>query len=113
MTWDEAVAHALTLEGAALSTSYGQPAVKANGNLFLSVGHEPGTSFVLRLDHSLIGMLMETHPETFWKTPHYEGYPAVLVRYDSPDEALVREMIGRAAGMAARKAAPRPRRRRG
>ena len=31
MTWDEALAFALTLPGAELSTSYGQPAVKVNG----------------------------------------------------------------------------------
>ncbi|MDB5738274.1 MAG: hypothetical protein JWO65_1942 [Sphingomonas bacterium] len=109
MTWDEAVAYALTLPGAVLSTSYNQPAMKANGNAFLNVGHEPDTSFVLQFDVGLIEMLMETHPDTFWKTPHYEGYPAVLVRYDSTDDDLVREMIARACERALAKKPPRPR----
>ena len=109
MTFYEAVAHALTLEGAELSTSYGQPAVKANGNAFLNVGHEPDTSFVLHLDHGVIEYLMTTHPETFWKTPHYEGYPAVLVRYDSPRGDVVREMIESACARALAKKPPRPR----
>ncbi len=111
MIWDEAVAHALALPDAELSTHYGQPAVKANGNAFLNVGHEPDTSFVLHLDPSLIDMLMETHPATFWQTPHYAGYPAVLVRYAGSDEALVREMIGRAHERALAKRPPRARKR--
>lgn len=96
MTFDEAMAYALTLDGAALATSYRQPAVKANGRAFLNVGHEPDTSFVLQLDPGLIEWLVGTHPETFWKTPHYEGYPAVLARYDSHQDDLVREMIASA-----------------
>lgn len=111
MIWDDAVAHALALPGSELSTHYGQPAVKANGNAFLNVGHEPDTSFVLHLDLSLIDMLMATHGETFWQTPHYAGYPAVLVRHDGPDEALVREMIGRAHERALAKRSPRARKR--
>ena len=110
MRWDEAVAHALTLPGTELSTSYRQPAVKAaNGRTFLHVGHEPETSFVLSLDIGLVDMLMETHPETFWQTPHYVGWPAVLVRYDSPDDDLVRETIGRAHQQALAGKPPRPR----
>jgi hypothetical protein len=109
MTFDEAVAYALTLEGAELSSHYGQPAVKANGNAFLNVGHEPDTSFALHFDPGMIEVMMETHPETFWKTPHYEGYPAVLIRTDSPDDDLVREMIESAGERARAKKPPRPR----
>jgi hypothetical protein len=100
MTFDEAVAYALTLDGTELSTSYRQPAVKANGRAFLNVGHEPETSFVLHLDPGVIEWLMDTHPETFWKTPHYGGYPAVLVRCDTAQNDLVREMIASACARA-------------
>ena len=109
MKRDEAFAFALTLEGAELSTSYRQPAVKVNGHFVLGVGHEPDSSFVLRLDTGLVDMLIETHPGTFWQTPHYVGWPAVLVRYDSPDEALVRDMIARSCAEARAKTSPRPR----
>jgi len=109
MTWDEAVVFALTLPGAELATSYGQPAIKANGNGFLAVGHERDTSFALRLDHGVIEAMMELHPDTFWKTPHYEGYPTVLVRYDTPHDDLVRELIENACAAARARPAPRPR----
>jgi hypothetical protein len=109
MTFDDAVAHALTLDSTGLSTSYGRPAVKANGRAFLNVGHEPDTSFVLHLDPGVIEWLMDTHPETFWKTPHYEGYPAVLVRYDTEHDTLVREMIESAWARAGTLKPPRKR----
>ena len=109
MNWDDAVAYALTLPGAELLTSYGQPAVKANGNSFLNVGHERGTSFCLHLPMGVIDMMMKVHPDTFWKTPHYEGFAAVLVRYNSQEEELVREMIARACERAFANPPPRPR----
>ena len=111
MTWDEAVAHALAQDGTELATSYGQPAVKANGHTILNVGHEPATSFVLHLDRGLIDLLMAAHPDTFWQTPHYAGYAAVLVRYDAPDECLVRETIERACAHALAIKPARPRKR--
>jgi len=109
MTFDEAVAYALTLAETELSTHYGQPSAKANGRAFLNVGHEPDTSFVLHLDPGVIDYLMTEYPESFWKTPHYEGYPAVLVRYDTPHDIVVREMIQSAHARALTLKPPRPR----
>ena len=85
-SFDEAVAYALSLSATELSTSYGKPAVKtaANRQGFLFIGHEPETSFCLRLDHGLLDILIETGPETFWQSPHYVGHAALLVRFDSP-----------------------------
>ena len=93
MTWDEAVAFALTLPGTALSTSYGKPAVKvaANGRAFLFPSHEAGHVVRSRHRPRSIEMLKETDPETFWQTPHYVGWEGVLIRYDSTDEERVRD----------------------
>lgn len=111
MTWEEAVAFALTLPGTELSSSYGQPAVKvaANGRAFLNVGHEPDSSFVLAVDEGQIELLKATDPDTFWQTPHYEGWPAVLVRYDSTDDERVREMIALSHAWTAGRPKVRPR----
>ena len=102
-SWDAARDFALTLAGAELGTSYGQPAVKvaANGRTFLSAGRESETSFVLHVDLGTIDMLKETEPATYWQTAHYEGWPAVLVRYDSADPERVKAMIGLAHEQAA------------
>lgn len=110
--WDGAVAFALSLPDTELSTSYGKPAVKvaSNGRAFLYTGHEDGTSFGIAIDLDTVEMLKATDPETFWQTPHYEGWPAVLVRYDSPDPERVRAMIERSRAWVAVKKPARPRR---
>jgi hypothetical protein len=111
MTWDDAVAFALTLPGAELSTSYGKPAVKVNGRAFLYTGHEQGTSFGVAIDLDSVEMLKETDPEIFWQTPHYEGWPGVLIRYGSKDPERVRGTVERSHAWTAAKPKPRPRKR--
>jgi hypothetical protein len=111
-SWDEAVALALSLPGTELSTSYGKPAVKVNGRAFLYTGHEAESSFGIAIDLDTVEMLKETDPDTFWQSPHYEGWPAVLVRFDSRDGERVRAMIERSHAWTAAKPPPRPRKRR-
>ena len=108
-SWEEAVAFALTLPGTELSTSYGKPAVKVNGRAFLYTGHEAATSFGVAVDLDMVEILKETDPDTFWQTSHYEGWPAVLVRYGSADPERVREVIVRSHAWTAAKPKPRPR----
>ena len=114
MTWDEAVAYALSLPGTELSTSYGKPAVKvaANGRAFLFPSHEADTSFGVAIDLDTVDLLKETEPETYWQTSHYEGWPGVLVRYDARDGERVRDVIRRSRDWTAAKAKARPRTRR-
>lgn len=108
-SWDEAVAFALTLPGTELSTSYGKPAVKVNGRAFLYIGREEETSFGVAIDLDTVEMLKETDPGTFWQTAHYEGWPAVLIRYASKDPERVREIVLRSHAWTAAKPRPRPR----
>ena len=109
--WDEAVAFALSLPGTELSTSYGKPAVKVNGRAFLYTGHEDRTSFGVAIDLDTVEILKETDPATFWQTPHYEGWPAVLIRYDSADPGRVRSIVERSHRWTAAKPQLRPRKR--
>lgn len=113
MTWEEAVAFALTLPDTELSTSYGKPAVKvkSNGRAFLFTSHEADTSFGIAIDLDEVEMLKATDPDSFWQTPHYEGWPGILVRYDSKDQERVREVIERSRDWVAAKPPTRPRKR--
>jgi len=113
MTFDEAVAFALTLPDTELGTSYGKPAVKvgSNGRAFLFPSHEPDTSFGVAIDLDTIEILKETDPATFWQTPHYVGWEGVLIRYDSPDDERVRDVIGRSRDFVAAKPRAKPRKR--
>jgi hypothetical protein len=110
-SFEEAVAFAASLPDAELSTSYGQPAVKVNGRAFVFRSHEAETSFGIALDLDTIEMLKETDPDTFWQTPHYEGWPGVLVRFDSKDPERVRAMIERSRDWNVARPKPKPRKR--
>ena len=113
MNWDEAVDFALTLPDTEPATSHGKAAVKlaSNGRTFLFAGHEADTSFGLAMDLDTIEMLKATEPETYWQTPHYEGWEGVLVRYECKDEERVRQTIARSRDWVAAKPPPRPRKR--
>ena len=113
MTFDEAIAYALTLPDTEVSTSYGKPAVKvtSNGRAFLFPSHEADTSFGVAIDLDSIEMLKATEPETYWQTSHYEGWAAVLIRYDAGDEDRVRDIICRSRDWSAALPKTRPRKR--
>ena len=113
MTFDEAIAFALSLPDTMMGTSYGKPAVKvaSNGRAFLFPSHEADSSFGVAIDLDTIELLKATDPETFWQTPHYEGWEGLLVRYDGKDEERVREVIGRSRTFVAAKPKARPRKR--
>lgn len=110
-SWDKVSAFAGTLPDAQPSASGRMPSVKvaANGRVFVWTGHEAKTSFVIGIDLATVEMLKETEPETYWQSKHYEGYTAILVRYDSPDPERVRHVIEQGHAQAAAKQPVRPR----
>ena len=113
MTFDEAVAFALTLPDTERGTSYGKPAVKvvSNGRAFLFPSHEADTSFGIAIGLDTIEILKETDRDTFWQSPHYVGWEGVLIRYGSTDEERVREVIARSRDFVAAKPRAKPRKR--
>ena len=108
LAWGDVVAYALSLAGTEMGTSYGQPAVTANGHPMISPGREAG-SFCLHVDRDTVEMLKETDSDTYWQTPHYEGWPSVLVRFGSPDPDRVRAMIARSREWCQARPKARPR----
>ena len=110
LSWDKVVAHALSLPDTALTTYYGGPAVKANDRAVITPSRE-ADSFCLHIDKGKIEMLMTIDPDTFWQTPHYEGWPGILIRYDCEDEERVHDVIARSRDWVASKPKARPRKR--
>lgn len=100
--WAKARDFALTLPGTARKGGRIESVVTtANGRFFVFEGRETDTSFAVQIDLGTIDMLKDTEPETYWQSKHYEGWPAVLVRYDSPDPERVRRVIEQAWEQAA------------
>jgi hypothetical protein len=92
--WDEVVALGLALPGVELGASYGRPALKLRGKMLAAGGKAPD-HFVLSATLDEIEMLKETEPAVFFQTPHYEGWPAVLVRHAEADPERIAALIER------------------
>jgi len=107
LTWEKVVAHALSLEGTVTGTHFGKPTVKANGRALISPGRE-ADSFVLHVNPATKLLLLETDPVAYWQTSHYDGWPSLLVRYDSIDPERVLAMVAKARDLAMARKPPRP-----
>ncbi|MCG2840202.1 MmcQ/YjbR family DNA-binding protein [Sandaracinobacter sp. RS1-74] len=81
MDWDDVAKAGLELRGAEASTAYGRPALKVRGKVIACHG-KADDHFVLMLDLERVALLMEMEPDIFFQTPHYVGWPCVLLRYD-------------------------------
>lgn len=110
--WSAVVAIGLALPGVEQGTSYGRPALKLRGRM-LAAGGKADDHFVLSATLDEIEMLKDTDPACFYQTPHYEGWPAVLVRYATADPDRIAALIERAwqrgaskAQLAARRGGP-------
>ncbi len=108
MTRDDMYAYALSLPGVEESTVHGVRCVRLRGKLLVN-DTRPPDAVSLSLDHGDIDLLMETEPQTYFKTPHFEGWPAVLVRYEAADDDRLREQIDKAWARRATKAQVRAR----
>ena len=78
---------AQSLAGAEESTSYGTPAFKVKGKLFVRL-HQNREALVISVDMDQREEMTRTAPERFYITDHYLNYPWVLVRMNAvtPDE---------------------------
>jgi hypothetical protein len=68
-----------TLPGSEEGTSYGTPAFKVSGKLFVRL-HQDGDSIVVRIDIADRAARMQGDPSAFYITDHYRAYPWILVR---------------------------------
>jgi len=93
--WDDVVAFACALPDVTMESFFRTLCPKVNGKAFVSPGREAG-SFCLLVPIPEKEMLLETDPDTFWETPHYQNYPAVLVRYGTDARERIELYIQRA-----------------
>lgn len=89
-TWKTVQKIAAKLPETEESTSYGTPAFKVKGNLFLRLRDDDGGLVVFTDDRE--GLLADDG-EVFYTTPHYDGHPIVLVRLAKVSEKELRELV--------------------
>ncbi len=103
MTRDEMFTYALGQPGAEDSSMHGDRCVRVRGHWIVNAHQDPD-ALALALDRETVAFLMETEPGTYFQTPHFEGWPAVLVRFASADDDRLREQIDKAWARRATKA---------
>ena len=74
------------------STWYQTPSLKVSGKGFCRMKEKMDNVLVVMVPLELKEVLIEAEPEKYFETPHYEGWPAMLIRLDvvSDDELLTR-----------------------
>jgi hypothetical protein len=83
IAWADVVALGQELPETEESTSYGRPALKVRGKMFVALRSGPD-ALVVRCDGDEKPFLLEARPDLVCTTPHYDGYPYLLVRLDAP-----------------------------
>ena len=92
-TFEDAVRVTAALPGVTVGTSYRTPAIKAGKKLLARLWEDGETLVLLAVDDIEQRFLMETQPDVFYKTPHYEGYDTVLIRLSRVDEGQLEELL--------------------
>lgn len=84
---------ALSLPGATERPYNRLPGFRARGKQFARVHELPGAILVSCADIGERDGLVASEPAKFFITPHYSGYPAMLVRLSSIDLAELIELL--------------------
>src|SRR4051794_28656365 len=91
VTWADIVSLGRDLPEVEESTSYGRPALKIRGKTFVSLRSSPD-ALVVSCDVDEKPFLIEARKNILFETPHYEGYPAMLVSLNATIDD-VREFV--------------------
>jgi hypothetical protein len=91
-TFDTVRGIARALPGAEEGTSYGTPAFKVGGKLFVRQ-HQDGESLVVKMEPDERAMRLKSDPRTFHITDHYVNYPWVLVRLSVVDRDELQALL--------------------
>jgi hypothetical protein len=83
---------ALTFPNVEESTSYGTPALKVKGKLFVRL-REDNQTIVLRMESHQREEMMADDPETYFITDHYREYPWVLARLAKLRSEALRDLL--------------------
>ncbi len=107
VTFETVRQFASALDKAEESTSYGTPAFKVRGNLFVRL-HQDGESLVVRTSFEEREELMAADPSVYYITDHYLNYEWVLVRMSRVHPDALRDLL-RGAWRSAASVKPRKR----
>jgi hypothetical protein len=91
--WADVAAIGARFPGVEQGTSYGTPSLKVRGKFMCRLRTNPDALAVRVIDLADREALLLGNPDLFFTTPHYDGYPVVLVRLEAIDPAQLAELI--------------------
>lgn len=92
MTWDEVCRFVATLPGAEVDPQGENPAIRVRGRVMARLRRD-GESMMVKTDPGEREALLAEQPETFFTTPHYDGFPGVLVHLAGVSPRQLRELL--------------------
>jgi hypothetical protein len=92
-TWDDVVAIGTRFPEVEVGTSFGTPALRVRGKGMCRLRTNPDALVLRVIDLGEREALLQGQPEAFFSTPHYDGYPYVLVRLEAVDPEELAELL--------------------
>ncbi len=92
-TWEDVTAIGTRLPAVEVGMSYGTPALKVRGKFICRLRTDPDALVLRVIDLDEREALLKGQPEAFFSTPHYDGYPAILVRLEVVDPTELAELL--------------------
>jgi hypothetical protein len=84
---------ALALPATTEKPSYGTPGYRVRDRLFARIRPEGDSVVVWCADLAEKEALVETEPNKFFTTPHYDGHPSVLLKMAAVDAEELAEVL--------------------
>ena len=85
-----------TLPDVEVTTTWGKPALKVGGRMFVCVpSHKSAEphSLVVMMDTAERDLLVEEAPDVYYLKEHYVDYPCVLVRLSRVTDAALKDLV--------------------
>jgi hypothetical protein len=93
VTFDTVREVALALPEVEESTSWGTPAFKVRRKMICRLHDKHPDVLVVRIDMADKEYLIGSLPDVYFSLPHYDGYPAVLVRLPVVERDELRRLL--------------------
>jgi hypothetical protein len=92
-TWEDVIEIGLRFPEVEVATSFGTPALRVRGKGMCRLRSDPDALVMRVSDMGEREALLQGQPDAFFSTPHYDGYPYVLVRLDAVDAVELAELV--------------------
>jgi hypothetical protein len=92
-TWEDVVEIGLRFPEVEVGSSFGTPALRMRGKMMCRLRTNPDALVMRVTDMGEREALLQSAPDAYFTTPHYDGYPAVLIRLEQVDPVELSELV--------------------